>query len=29
MNMEDNSNNVPELQSPFDQLRAVDSKGKE
>lgn len=29
MNMEDNSNNVPELQSPFDQLKEVDSKGKE
>lgn len=28
-NMEDNSNNIPELQSPFDQLREVDGEGKE
>lgn len=27
--MEDNSNNIPELQSPFDQLRAEDGEGKE
>ena len=27
--MKDNSNNIPELQSPFDQLREVDGEGKE
>lgn len=27
--MKDNSNNIPELQSPFDQLREVDDEGKE
>ena len=25
----DKENNIPELQSPFEQLRAVDSDGKE
>ena len=27
--MELNSNNIPELQSPFEQLREVDADGKE
>lgn len=27
--MEQNSNNIPELQSPFEQLRAIDADGKE
>ena len=27
--MEQNSNNIPELQSPFEQLREVDANGKE
>ena len=27
--MKDNSNNILELQSPFDQLREVDGEGKE
>ena len=27
--MEQNSNNIPELQSPFEQLREVDADGKE
>lgn len=27
--MKDNSNNIPELLSPFDQLREVDGEGKE
>ena len=27
--MEQNSNNIPELQSPFEQLRVVDADGKE
>ena len=27
--MEDKSNNIPELQSPFDQLRVVDGESKE
>ena len=27
--MEQNSNNIPELQSPFEQLREVDAEGKE
>ena len=27
--MEQNSNNIPELQSPFEQLREVDTDGKE
>lgn len=26
--MEQNSNNIPELQSPFEQLREVDADGK-
>ena len=27
--MEQNSNNIPELQSPFEQLREIDADGKE
>ena len=27
--MEQDTNNIPELQSPFDQLREVDADGKE
>lgn len=27
--MEQNSNNIPELQSPFEQLREIDTDGKE
>ena len=27
--MEQNSNNIPEFQSPFEQLREVDADGKE
>ena len=27
--MSDNTNNIPELQSPFEQLRELDAEGKE